>query len=901
MQLEPGSKLGQYEIVSALGAGGMGEVYRARDTTLGREVAVKLLLKEVSSDPERLARFEREARVLASLNHPNIATLHGFEQEDDTSFLVMELVEGETLADRIARGSIPLKEAAPLFLEIAQALDAAHEQGVVHRDLKPANIKIDTGGRVKILDFGLAKAMSPEAEAAPDAGTSLSPTLTLAATQRGEILGTAAYMSPEQARGLAVDRRADVWAFGVCLWEALTGKRLFQGEDASITMARVLDREPDWSELPAGLPSAIHRLLRRCLQKSSAHRLRDIADAGFEIEEAIQQAAQERSRPRAKAAHGRRSPAVPLAIGAVLGGLLVGLALSQLDRADPTPVRRVSVRLGEGNKLQPSQTSQTESGWYPALAPDGSALAYVVSTGDSFHIEVRQLDRLEGEPVDGTEGGTWPFFSPDGRSIAFFADGMLKKVSLEGDLPTELCEAPLALGGHWFDRDTIIFASWYFETNSNLMRVSADGGEPESLIEFEGTLGAPHVLPDGVSVLVNASLSPKDVPSRESNEDRREISVISLAEGADRTPRPLVEGLNPHYLESGHLFFGQPGRRLMVAPFDATRLEVTGPAVRVSENDVSAGFLTGPMASVSRSGSLVYVREGSLPETMFSLVTIDRSGTRVPIDIDGSSLSSPRISPVGDRVAYGGGGDVWIHDLGRSTTTRLTSDAHFDTNPAWTPDGKRVAFRRNLVGIVQKDADGTGEEEVLVAGEAQLRPLFFSPDGAELVYLDLSGFDFRVVSLDDGETRPLLANEFQLVRATLSPDGRWLAYTSDESGSLEVYVRPYPNVDDGRTLVSAAGGHSPTWSPDGSELFYLSGRELKAVEVEAESTFQPGRTTTLFESDIFQRADRHYSVHPDGESFVMVEMATNETEIGTGELVLVENWVEEVKRLAPTG
>ncbi len=891
MALEAGTRLSHYEVVSSLGAGGMGEVYRARDTKLGREVAIKLLLEEVSQNAERLARFEREARVLASLNHKNIASLHAFEREGDTSFLVMELVEGETLADRIKRGAIPVDEALPVFLQIAEGLEAAHEKGVIHRDLKPANIKVSEDGAVKILDFGLAKAMAVEASGSGDGGLSESPTLTLAATQRGQILGTAAYMAPEQARGKTVDKRADVWAFGVCLFEALSGKRVFEGEDASITLASVLKSDPYWERLPDATPRKLRELLRRCLSKDPRQRLRDIGDARIEIEEAIVAPQDREPTPGAVVAE-KRSP-VPsglamLAAGAVIAGITVWTL-----KPAPAPPERPVVR-----SVLSAAPSVPVGGTFPgrdlAMTPDGRVVVYL-SEGSLY---VRRVDRLVGSQLAGTEGATAPFLSPDGAWVGFRSGGTLKKVSILGGPTVTLCELPdLLTGANWGADDTIVFGS----ATGGLYRVSGGGGELELLVAPDRERGEtayrfPEMLPGGEAVLFTVFTS--------ANVEQTQIVAQSLTTGERKVL--FSEGAGARYVPTGHLVYGVSGTLRAVA-FDAGSLEVRGNPVPVLK-----GVGTMPTGAVnfdfSQDGSLVYVTGGAGGGVQTALVWVGRDGGEEALLAPFRSYAHPRISPDGRRVAVSSldeEQDVWIWDLGRETLDRLTRDPGMDMHSIWTPDSREVVYssvRGGTFDVYQRAADGTGEVMQLTETAENLFPSSISPDGKLLIYrVGTTASDLGVLSLEGEEPpEPLLASEFGERNGEISPDGRWLTYQSDESGEDRIYVRPFPDVDSGRIPISARGGTEPLWSPDGSELFYRSGDSLMAVPVRTEPAFEAGSPEVLFTGSYSVTIGRMYDVAPDAQKFLMVKPVETTEGGAPNHVVLVQNWFEELERLVPT-
>jgi serine/threonine-protein kinase len=914
MALQAGSKLGQYEILSSLGAGGMGEVYRARDTKLGREVAIKVLLEEVSADPERLARFEREARALAALNHPNVATLHGFfratpvpgarperslespktdspesETEGETSFLVMELVEGETLADRIARGRLPLDEAIPLFVGIAEGLEAAHGKGIVHRDLKPANVKVVSDGRVKVLDFGLAKAVAPS-DGAPEA-LSQSPTLTEVATRRGEILGTAAYMSPEQAQGKAVDKRTDVWSFGCCLWEALAGRRPFEADNAAMVLARVLERDPDWEQLPHGLPRRVRDLLRRCIEKDPGRRVHDIADARIELEDALREPAEELlldapSRPALAAGWG----AALLAAG-LLGGALLGRAFDRPSTADaPSPiVTRLQVPWIGLDDLKGGVLELAD------ISSDGSAVVYQAGT----ELHLRRLSELTSTRLEGTKGGFAPFFSPTGEWVGFFTMTELKKISVDTGAVESVASVSFGITGTWGPDDTIVYG---ISGPSGLWRVSAAGGEPEPVTvrePGEGDHDWPTILPGGEHVVfaINGRTW-----------DDSPIVVQSLETGERRT---LVEGGSyPRYAASGHLLFARQGA-LKAVPFDAETQTVGASPVTVLEplahDPMEAGHA---QFSVSRTGSLLYLR-GPTETSSSTPVWVDRSGRYERSGMERGFYEGPiSLDPGGTRVALtlrnsrDTSSSIRILDFAPGTSSRLTFDPDFAGGPLWSSQGDLVFHSTRATErawhLYNRRADGAGQPAPLI--QTSLLLLASTPDDTLLVGETLeSGLNFDIAMVDlsgEPEVRPLVSTPARERFPDLSPDGKWITYVSDESGREEVYVRPFPNVDDGKWSIPGAGS-KPLWSPTGDEIFYRvrNPDRVFAVSVESTEPFRLGPPRLLFEADDYQDLHlRDWSVAPDGRRFLMLQ----KHEVDYGQFVLVQNWFEELERLVPT-
>ena len=895
MTLASGARVGPYAIVAAIGAGGMGEVYKARDTKLNRDVALKVLPKSFALDPDRLARFQREAQVLASLNHPNIAAIYGLEESDGVRALVLELVEGPTLADRVAQGPIPLDEALPIARQIADALEAAHEHGAIHRDLKPANIKVRPDGAVKVLDFGLAKAF----DVAPTSDLSESPTMTSPAmTGMGVILGTAAYMSPEQAKGKPVDKRADIWAFGCVLFEMLTGKRAFEGEDVAETLGAVIHKEPVWTALPANTPPAVRTGLQRCLQKDPRQRVRDIGDVRLAIEGAFETVfPQSGEAPLVGApqrvAWGR---AITLVLAAALvAALASGVAVWSFARvgpAVPPQVTRFAVAIPQRDVID------NDSGM--ALSPDGSRLVYSATRDGVRQLFVRGRDQLEPVPIRGTEDAVHPFFSPDGAWVGFFTSSALKKVAITGGPAVTLCQVGRRRGATWGSDDTIVFSS---VAAPGLMRVSASGGEPELLSTpkaDEGRHNWPEFLPGGKAVLFTTG--------PEGPISGKRVALLSLETGEQRI---LVDGTDGHFVPSGHLVFGREAS-LWAAPFDVERLAVTGEAAPILEGvqvNTGGGWA---LYAVSNDGSLVYLPGGSGEER--TLVWVDREGREEPINAPPRAYVYPRLSPDGTRVALDVRDqeqDIWVWDFARQTLTRLTFDPAPDTYPVWTPDARRLIFSSARAGPVNpfwQAANGTGSAERLAEDSNGLDTYSVSPDAKRLVLRELAqktGYDVVMLSMD-GERRvvPLLNTQFSERNAEISPDGRWLAYQSNESGVFEIYVRPFPDVNAGRWQISTGGGEKPLWARSGGELFYLTLTEsLMSVPLQVGASFTFGNAGIALEEPYFAAvfADgRTYDVSPDGRRFLMIKEFGRAGETAPAQLIFVENWVEELKRLVPT-
>ena len=824
MSLSPGHKLAHYEILEPIGRGGMGEVYRARDGKLGRDVAIKVLPEELAKNEERLARFKREAKVLASLNHPNIASIYGLEQSDGTHYLVLELVPGETLAERISRGPIPLEEALDIATQMADALEEAHEQGIVHRDLKPANVKQTEDGKIKVLDFGLAKAFVDEAA---EADSSMSPTLTRDATRVGVILGTAAYMSPEQAKGKKVDKRTDIFAFGAVLYEMLTGKKAFPGEDVSEVLASVIKLEPDWSATPPDLDPRIPNILRRCLRKELKKRLRDIGDARNEIDEIIAApSAASAQQPLTASVSTRSRERVAWGLAVLIAVLVASVAVWTVTPPEPRPPTRFALALPATDQLDSAV----------ALSPDGRELVYVARRDGVRRLYRRSMGGLEAATIRATEGAEYPFFSPDGEWVGFFADAKLKKVPLAGGTPVTLCDAEYRVGASWGEDDVIVFAS---RATPTLMKVSASGGAPQpiTVVDSEERRHSwPHILPGGKAVLFTALTN---------NTANAQIVVQSLETGEKRA---LVDGLHARYAPTGHIVFGrQSAQSLWAVPFDLNRLEVTGEPRPVLEGvQVNPGGLTN--FAIASAGTLVYIPSGLLTATLGgALLWVDRQGVEQRLAEDWRGYRSPRLSPDDQHLAVtimedNLARDVWVFALGRGTLTRLTFGGQ-NQRPVWSVDGEQVIFasergEEDAHSIFRKPARGSGTTEQVTSG-ADRYPTSVSSDVKTIVFTQLSdstGADIGVVHLEgEGEREPemLLQTSFAEHSGMLSPDDRWLAFVSDESGREEVYVRPFPGLD-GKWQISTEGGTQPMWSRDGKELFFRNGDRMMAVAISTE-------------------------------------------------------------------
>ncbi len=872
MSLEIGSRFGYYEITARLGAGGMGEVFRATDSNLRREVAIKVLSDPFTGDAERLARFEREAHLLASLNHPSIASIYGLEKSGDVRCLVLELVEGETLSGRLERGPLPADEALRIALHTADALEAAHEKGIIHRDLKPANIKVTPAGAVKVLDFGLAKVLEADAAGgSPD--MSLSPTLTTAATRAGVIMGTAAYMSPEQAKGRPVDRRADSWAFGVVLFEMLTGAALHRGETVSDTLASVLKVDPPWDSLPVDLPAGVRRLLRRCLERDPRRRLRDIGEARIALDDLISGRALE-VEPEGKAATApdRRGRRVLLAVAAALVAAAVAAWATLSFRPPAEPVlRKFAV------------PAQELSGRNFAISPDGTSIAY--ASGDRLWI--RRLDKLEPREISGAEDPVHPFWSPDSAWVGYFSGNRIMKVAIAGGEAIKVSDLPGALvrgaGASWSEDGRIVFAYG----GGAVYEVPARGGDVKTVVEADASLDEDHLhepchLPGGSGLLFAVH--------RKQNLGTDTLAVVSGNVRRILVQQEGQEIWHPVYSSTGHILYRRrpANAGIWALPFDVSTLEATGEPFPVVPN--------GTFPSVSANGILTYAYGGDLG--LQQLVWVSRKG-----EVEGTigqpqpGLVFPSLSPDGTRVAVTAheneNWDVWIHDVTRATKTRLTFGTGGEWSPSWSPSGDRVAYSANDV-LETRSADGTGEGTRLTDGQ----DAGFTPDGKTVVYEkggDETGDDlWRVPADGSGEPAVFLKTEADEWAPRVSPDGGYLAYASEESGRTEVYVKRFPGGD-GKWQVSVEGGNFPIWSRAGDELIYRQDDLLMAVPVETKPVFKLGTPVRLFEAreSRLSLRPRGYDVSPDGQRFIGVQNL--EQKADEASIIVVLNWFEEFK------
>ena len=905
MALSAGARLGPYEIVSAIAAGGMGEVYRARDPRLGRDVAIKALPDLSVGDSEHVARFQREAQILAALNHPHIAAIYGLEEVNGSQFLILELVEGGTLGERLKAGPLPLVEALTITRQVADALEAAHDKGIVHRDLKPGNIAVTTDGQVKVLDFGLAKTL------APDISKDLSNSPTLAATLPGIILGTVAYMSPEQARGRALDKRTDIWAFGCVLYEMLTGRSPFLRETVSDTIAAVLGQEPDWPALPAATPERVQWLMRRCLEKDPKRRLHDIADARIELDEALTHPYESHHFATAGpsppvVARGRTRERVAwVSAGVCLVALVVALALVRIGmfgRPAANPLRyQSSIVFPQGLRL-----TGAPSGRF-VLSPDGRRLVVSASdaTGRSM-LWVRRLDMLIAQPLVGTEGAAFPFWSPDSRFVAFLAQGKLKKVEVAGGSPVTLCDAAFGATGSWSRDDVLLFTP---RGQSPLYRVSASGGTASPVTTLDRASGDyqhqyPVFLPDGRHFLYLVLGSKAGGAT-----DPRAVYVGSL--DPQEPPKLLLLGGSNATYAQGYLIFLREST-LMAQAFDVNRRELRGEATPlVEKTQIVSGAVTGAAGAftVSETGVLAYQTGQDMVRS--ELVWFDRSGKQIAVLGDRADYADVSLSPDNARAAVSpldperGTRDLWLYDVARGLRERFTSDPGEEFAPLWSPDGSHLVFsarRKASVDLYQKASNGQGPEDALLEAGLGKFQASWSPDGRYLLYVAgggaISRSDLWVLPLfGERKAIPFLETTFIETHGQFSPDGHWIAYTSNDSGRFEVYVTPFPEPG-AKTRVSTTGGSWPRWRRDGKEIVYLaSDNTLTAATVMGKASgFDVGAVRPLFAMHPRPQARLDafpYDISSDGQRFLVNSLVEETTSTA---VTLVVNWAAGLKK-----
>jgi Tol biopolymer transport system component len=885
LTLERGVTVGPYRVDRQIGRGGMGEVYLARDLRLGREVALKILPRRLSADPDRLARFRREARALAAVSHPGIAAIYDVHESMGLVALVLELVEGPTLADRLSAGPLPPAQAIIIARQLIDAITAAHERGIVHRDLKPANVKVRPDGAVKVLDFGLARAASGDGLGAADEHADAPPDLlsiTTLAAQPGIVLGTASYMSPEQTRGRRVDHRTDIWAFGCVLFEMLAGARAFGGDTVNDVMARVLEREPDYTRLPATTPPSLGRLIRKCLQKDVDRRLGHIGDARFDLDEAVAESPVAEAGADVDEPVTRRTLAIAagVALLGVAGALTTWVALHRPDAA--VVVTRLAVPLPVSQELVVGQLDAI------ALASTGRTLVYRAREGGVMRLYVRGLDAATATAIPGTENVSGHTVSPDGRWIAFGRDGKLFKASLAGGSPVAIADAPGGVAVAWAPDDTIVFASG---TGHGLLRAPAAGGAitPQTTIDpVRGDQAHtwPAVSPDGETIAFTIATASRH--------------VIAVSDRHGEGVRVLTDGRQPQFLSRDVLVFARENR-LWAARLDASRALVREPVQVLEPIDRSTlnGFAH---FAASADGSIVYVPER--PRSgQDALVWVDRRGREQTAEVEAHGIARFALSRDGGRIALGvsepDNRDVWVYDRTRRSLGRLTRHPALDTAPVWSPDGKQIAFRsdRDGGGIFLAAADGAGEARRLThAGGLFHTPYTFTPDGAQLLFVEFRDYRdqnvFAVTTTTSApRVEPVLSGAFAEVRPAISPDGRWLAYQSDESGRFEVYVRPFPDVERARWQVSTAGGASPTWRADGRELFYAQGGEVVSVTMRTRGgAIEAGVPTTLFAIDAGEdRLGALFEAAADGQRFLVRRSPPARSGLAA-QLYVILNW-----------
>ena len=887
--MQPGQKLLHYELTEKLGEGGMGVVWKATDSLLGREVAIKILPQNFAADDDRLARFDREARLLASLNHPNIAGIYGIHQAPSTSsgqasvhFLAMELVPGEDLAQRLQRGPLPVDQALRVAREIATGLEAAHESGVIHRDLKPANVKLTQDGKAKVLDFGLAKAADAAATAS-GTSASLSPTMTSAGTMVGMILGTASYMSPEQAAGQAIDRRCDIWSFGVLLHELLTGKRMFDGETVSHTLAGVLRAEIDLSELPKDVPPRVRKLLERCLERDSTRRLRDIGEARIALDDAIERPEKEGEQTTG----GSRTPrarlwpwiAASLFSTPALIATFVLLLVSLSRSPPPEPVRRFTLAMPEHHGLRQGDGASI------TISPDGANVVTRGGAGTDDILYLRALDEFESRPIQGSIGANAPQYSVDGEWISFINSQGLYKIRPSGGAPIRIAEIPasaIVSGYHWADD-----GYFYYSSGGHLWRVSENRPEPEQLTKEDSLenrlLTEPYALPGRGGVLCSTRGAPRQ-PSQLMVLDLQSKELIDLGQ----------PGSDPTYLPTGHILFRE-GNAAAVVAFDINTLETRGSPVPVLPR--AAMDLVNLQIGVSATGTVVYIpkRDDDLP----SLVYVDHEGSVEPVITSGTPLravSDPRLSPDGRRLVVSlGSEEIWMVDLLTQTPTLLSENGFY---PVWSPDSSEVVYgstRGESFDVYRVPVDLSRPESILLDAKNNMRTMDWTRQGVLVLREEIpdKGMDLLSWSdLGDESTRAtLLDGPDDELAPDVSPDGKWVAYVSDYSGSDEIYVTSFPAAG-ARTRVSQSGGHSPVWAPDGKTLYYLDQQKMMALSIETDPAIRILDRKELFEGKFVQyRWSRQYDITPDGTRFVMIQNPPG------GDIEVVTNWFEELRAL----
>jgi Serine/threonine protein kinase len=878
-------RLGPYEIVAPLGAGGMGEVYRARDTRLDRTVAIKILPEHLSVDPAGRQRFEREAKAISSLNHPNICTLHDIGQQDGIDFLVMECLEGETLAKRLEKGPLPLEQVLKYGTQIADALDKAHRNGIVHRDMKPGNIMLTPAG-AKLLDFGLARPAVSLASATTIAMYPSSPI-----TEKGTVVGTFQYMSPEQVEGKDLDGRSDIFSLGAVLYEMVTGKKAFEGKSQLSVASAILEREPQAIDSVKPLtPPTLDHTIRRCLAKDREERWQTAKDLALELKWVAENGRLDLPTSSVQAQRTRATTTRALVWG---GASLLLAAFAGLSgwMVKPVPSPAVSRAV---ITLPPGQTLASLDENAIALSNDGTQLAYVALQGGMQQIYLRSMDSSQPRAIPGTEGASSPFFSPDGQWLAFFAEQKLKKVSLTGGGVITLGDVTNPHGGSWSNQGTIAYSSLPVGPLQQTPEAAAAPRPLTHLEKGEVSHRSPEFLPGGKSLLFMAGTSSFNwgeeahIVAQQGNNDRREL---------------ITGAVSPRYATTGHLLYAQGGN-VLAAPFDAQRLAITGPAAPLVEGVLQSRITGASQYAISNTGSLAFI-SGGMRTDFRKLVWVDRNGKEQPVAAPVRAYLFPRLSPDGKHVAVGITEEttqVWSYDLDRETLTRITFEGNQSLNAVWSPDGKMLAFRSHRAasdGIYVERADGSGESQGLMTSDLAKIPMSWSPDGKELAFMEISsatGFDLWVLSVSDRKPKLFLQTPFNESAPRFSPDGRWLAYVSNESGRYEIYVQAYPGPGS-KLQISTDGGTEPVWNPNGRELFYRSGNKMMAVDVVSQAGFTASKPRVLFQGRFLPTpaTSPNFDVSRDGRRFVMVEAAEPE-EQGPTQINIVFNWFEELKR-----
>ncbi len=908
MALTAGIRLGPYEILNPLGAGGMGEVYRARDTRLDRDVAIKILPPHLSADPTLRQRFEREAKAISSLNHPHICVLHDVGQQDGTDFLVMEYLEGETLALRLERGSLPLDEVLDYGIQMADALDKAHRHGVVHRDLKPGNIMLTPQGGAKLLDFGLAKASVP---LAPGATLTAAARPTTPVTQHGTIVGTFQYMSPEQIEGKEVDARSDIFSFGAVLYEMVTGRRAFPGKSQLSVASAILEKDPEpITTLQPMTPPALDHAIRRCLAKDPEDRWQTARDLLLELKW-VAEAGSQAGVPAPVVSQRKLRERLAWAAAAVFVLTTIAFAIGFVLRAPKPPQpMRLSAEIGADATL--------DTGYGPSavFSPDGTRLAFAARGADQKQrLYVRSLDQLQASALSGTENARDPFFSPDGQWIAFFADSKLKKISVQGGAAVTLGDAPDDRGGSWSEDGAIVLSP---NNRVALSKVSSAGGTPEPLTTLDKQAGEvthrwPQVLPGGKAVLFTSS-------TNWDNYEDADLVVYSLASRQRKTVHR--GGFHARYLSSGHLVYVHEGT-LFAVPFDLQRLEVTGQAAPILEGVVTNPNNGGAQFSFSQTGTLVYIAGRSIAQNV-SIYWMDREGKFKPLRETPGAYVNPAFSPDGKRLALeiadGKRTDIWVYEWERDTLTRLTFGGEANSYPAWTPDGQRITYASQEKGgtynLYWKRANGAGDAQRLTESRNTQYGGAWRPDGKVLAFaqfnLDTS-WDIMTLTMEGneksgwkpGEPKPFVNSPFNEEQPAFSLDGRWLAYQSNESGRFEVYVRPFPGPG-GKWQISTGGGAFPKWSRNGKELFYRApDSKIMVANYSASGDSFHAEKPRVWSSGQFQffrrRVGTNFDLHPDGKRFAVLKAPGTESQPAVNKVTFIFNFFDELRRKLPPG